>query len=411
MSERLDNSHSVSAPVSLPSPSVDGGLSLKDRVRSLRLPENQSRQRSSRSWLPWLLCLALAGLCGYLGYNTYFANEARPEPDKPPASNASIEQPTTPAEKPIGKVALTAGGYIIPMQKVQVSPKVGGEVMEWRKIDGRELREGDRVEKGEWLARLDRIKYEFEYERTSALAAQALAEYEKLQKGNRDEEKEQAKAALIEAEHHRDQLYDQVTRLRRSRSASSAEELVRVESQFAQADAKVEQLRQASILMNKGWREEEVRKAKAAYEHAKAQQANAKYDLDNTEVRAPITGIILAKKAEVGNTVRPEAFSNGLSASLCDMADLRLLEVDVDVSERDLNSVFQGQKCEIRTEAPSDTVYKGEVARLMPEANRSKASVAVRVRIEVPPGDQHLRPEMRARVNFLAREKETLSSK
>jgi multidrug resistance efflux pump len=183
-----------------------------------------------------------------------------------------------------------------------------------------------------------------------------------------------------------------------------------VESRLSQAKAKAEQLRHQHAMMKDGWRKEDIRKARHALEEAKARLASAEQDLQWTTVVAPIRGSILVKRAEVGNTVRPEAFSNGLSASLCDMADLTKLEVDVDVSERDLNLVFKGQECEIRTEAPSDTVYKGRVVRLMPEANRSKASISVRVQIDVPPGDQHLRPEMRARVTFLAREK-TIASK
>jgi multidrug resistance efflux pump len=410
MSERLDNDHPISAPVGYQTDGTSSAVSLKERVRSLRLPDSKTRRYPSGSWLPWLICLVLAGACGYLAYNAYFA-PAPVEPEQPQISVPAESQPMTPTEKPAGRAALVAGGYIVPVQRVQVSPKVGGEVVEWRKTNGRELREGDYVEKGEWLARLDRSKYEFEYWRTVAQCDQAWSEYEKLMNGMREEEKKQAEAALHEAEHGREQLYDQLLRLRRSRTTVSPEELVRVEAQLSQSEAKAEQLRQALTLMRKGWRYEEIDKAWAAYMHAEAMRSNAKYDFDNTEVRAPISGTILAKKAEVGNTVRPEAFSNGLSASLCDMADLRLLEVDVDVSERDLGSVYQGQKCEIRTEAPSDTVYKGEVARLMPEANRSKASIAVRVRIEVPSGDKHLRPEMRARVTFLAKEKENVSSK
>ena len=85
------------------------------------------------------------------------------------------------------------------------------------------------------------------------------------------------------------------------------------------------------------------------------------------------------------------------------MADVRDLEVDVDVSERDLDRVSGGQHCEVRTEAFPDKVYPGHVSRIMPEANRSKASVSVRVHIDVPEGDELVRPEMRARVAFLAK--------
>jgi multidrug resistance efflux pump len=298
-----------------------------------------------------------------------------------------------------GRIALSAGGYIIPVHRVQVSPKVGGEVVELF------IEEGQQVEKGKLLARLDPQKYHFEYRRAVAQAEQMKAEYEKCLHGNRPEEKKQTAAALREAEEMRDQVEDEYQRLRRSGKAGSPEELVRVRSRLIQARHKVEQLTMVHALMQLGPRQEEIDKAKAAYLLACAQRDNAKYDLDNTEVRAPISGRILKKQAEVGNTVRPEAYSNGLSASLCEMADVRDLEVDVDVSERDLDRIFKSQACEVRTEAFPNKAYTGYVSRLMPEANRSKASVSVRVHIELPADDMLVRPEMRARVAFLAPEK------
>lgn len=370
----------------------DGGpASLADRVRSLRLPEKAVTEAPARrSWLPWVLCAVLAGVVVYL----QFRSVARPaeEDMRVQAPAADAREP----EAPAGRVALEAGGYVIPVHRVQVSPKVGGEV-EALFID-----EGQYVKKGQRLAKLDPSKYLFEYRRTAALADQAKADYEKMLAGNRDEEKRQAAAALREASELRDQIRDQLRRLKRATTAS-AEELYRVESQLSAAEFKVEQLRQADKLMREGFRKEEIEKAKQTYLLAVAQRDNAKYDLDNTEVLSPVSGVILTKHAEVGNTVRPEAFSNGLSASLCDMADLKELEVDVDVSERDLVRVFKGQKCEVRTEAFPEQVHQGYVSRLMPEADKSKASVSVRVRIDPVPADTTvLRPQMRARVAFLA---------
>lgn len=369
--------------------------SLADRVRSLRLPDRTSAPAPPRrARLPWVLCLLLAALSGYLAYR---ASGLRPSPEPAVRPAAVAAEERDPVVAPAGRVALEAGGYVIPVHRVQVSPKVGGEVVELF-ID-----EGQYVKKGQRLAKLDPAKYEFEYRRAVAQADQARAEYEKMKAGNRDAEKRQAAAALREAEQQRDQIRDQLERLRRARMAASPEELFRTERQLSAAEHKVEQLRQANQLMQEGFRKEEIEKARHTYLLAVAQRDSAKYDLDNTDVLAPVSGVILAKHAEVGNTVRPEAFSNGLSASLCDMADLRELEVDVDVSERDLVRVHKGQKCEIRTEAFPETAHRGYVARLMPEADKSKASVSVRVRIDPVPEDTTvLRPQMRARVAFLA---------
>jgi multidrug resistance efflux pump len=385
-------------------------LSLKERVRSLRLPDQPSRGQGGSSKLAWFLCLVLAGAGGYLGYRYYDAQEALRAAET--AKNESMEttQTARPETAP-GAVALAAGGYIVPVRRVQVAPKVGGEVLKLLEIDGREMREGDLVEKGTWLAEIDPSKYEYEYQRTKALADQAEAEWDRMRNGNREEEIQQSAAALREAEEIRDQLKDEAARTRRSRTAASADELVKIESRLLQAEAKVKQLAAASKMMSDGNREEDKRRAYQAWQNAKAVCANAKYDRDNCTVRAPVRGIILKKNAEVGNTVRPEAYSNGLSASLCEMADLRVLEVDVDVSERDLVNVFQGQKCEVRTEAFPDKMYQAYVDRLMPEANRSKASVSARVRIIIPENDTLLRPEMRARVVFKAPEKKSNADK
>lgn len=368
------------------------GLSLSDRVRSLRLPDPAGRMAPAPTpWLPWLLCVCFAGSTAYFGYREY---QARASSDLKSESNDPASFETTHIAVG-GRDALSAGGYIIPVHRVQVSPKVGGEVVELF------IEEGQFVTKGELLAKLDRSKYEYEFRRQSALADQAKSEYEKHIKGNREEEKQQTAAALREAEAQVEQLKDEAVRMRRSQTAASAEELFRNNTRLRGAEHKVAQLFQLNKLMQLGPRDEDKDKAKAAYMHACAQRDNSKYDLDNCDVKAPISGRILKKQAEVGNTVRPEAFSNGLSASLCEMADIRDLEVDVDVSEKDLESVYVKQSCEIRTEAFPNKVYKGHVARLMPEANRSKASVSARVHIDVPENDAIIRPEMRARVIFL----------
>ena len=99
---------------------------------------------------------------------------------------------------------------------------------------------------------------------------------------------------------------------------------------------------------------------------------------------APIDGTILKKNAEEGNLVNPIAM-NG-SYSLCDLADLSDLEVELTIEERDISKVFKDQKCKVRTEAYPDRIYEGFVSRLMPIADRNKAAIPVRVKVTVPRG-------------------------
>jgi multidrug resistance efflux pump len=392
---------------------VDGdrpGLSLTDRVRSLKIANPAlGRERGRLSWLPWVLCLLLGGVCVYLGYLVGFARTGEEEFTKPdakaPAANG-VDGFTGSTFAP-GGVVLDGGGYIIPIQRVQVTPKVGGQVI-WLYNN---LEEGTLVEKDTVLARLDPTKYRFEFERAKALADQAKAEWEELKNGNRPEEVKHAIAQLKEADEAKKQLQDELYRLRQSGRGATDDERIKVESRLRQTEQKVEQLRLMDKMMQDGPRREKIDAAWAKYQQAVVRMNDAKYDLDNTEVRATVAGMILEKKAEVGNTVRPESFGQGLSASLCDMADLDQLEVDVDVNERELSRVYQGQKCKVRPEAYNNREYKGSVSRLMPISSRSKASVSVRVKIHAPPQERDprggllLRPEMRARVLFLAPDK------
>ena len=85
------------------------------------------------------------------------------------------------------------------------------------------------------------------------------------------------------------------------------------------------------------------------------------------------------------------------------MADLADLEVELDITERDVSKVIKGMPCRIRAEAYSDRIYPGYVDRLMPIANRAKGAVPVRVKIKVPKEEEgvYLKPEMGAVVAFL----------
>jgi RND family efflux transporter MFP subunit len=140
--------------------------------------------------------------------------------------------------------------------------------------------------------------------------------------------------------------------------------------------------------------------ARAEVAVARARLAKAQGQVEATVIRAPLTGTILAKKTEEGNTVDPRGFQ--VSASICEMADLRQLEVNLDVQERDISKITRGQACLIQLDAFPKTTYKGQVSRLMPVADRAKGAIPVRVKIDVPAQDTQLRPEMRALVSFLS---------
>jgi RND family efflux transporter MFP subunit len=174
-----------------------------------------------------------------------------------------------------------------------------------------------------------------------------------------------------------------------------------VELRLAQARLKLAEAERAKAKEAAG--KADLAVAAAKVDVAKAQMALAQYRLDCTAVRAPVDGIILAKRAEMGTRIDPHAAQ--LPASLCDMADLRTMDVEVWVQERDLPRVARGQECVIAVDAFPNLTYRGRVVRIQPVADRARAAVAVRVRLETQKANESLRPELSATVQFLTHEK------
>ena len=92
------------------------------------------------------------------------------------------------------------------------------------------------------------------------------------------------------------------------------------------------------------------------------------------------------------------------SGSICDLADLADMEVDLDVPERDIEKVVVGQKCHIRPDAFEKRVYDGVLDRIMPIADDSKSVIKIRVKVKLPPGEvpgSILKPKMSVVVELL----------
>jgi HlyD family secretion protein len=373
---------------SLPNP-----LSLSERVQSLRLPA-QSVSSSRHSRLPWLLCMVLAGTTAAFGFLFF----SRPDPSRDDAAaRESVSAPPPASVASSGEVVLESKGYVIPVHQIQVSPKVSGMVVKLF------IEEGKRVKKDQILAELETVDYQSERDHASASLEAAKQRMLELQTGNRPEEIEAAKAELDEAEANREQLYLDWKRSStlKTGTALAVKEYEQAYSAYKAMDRRVERLRQNYLLMKQGPRIERIAAAQADYGQARADLDKAQWRLENCTIRAPISGTILTKKAEEGNIVNPIAFN--ISASLCDLADLSDLEIDLSIQERDVARVFKDQPCRLHPEAFPDRYYDGFVSRLMPMADRSKGAVPVRVKVKVPREEEgvYLKPDMGVIVSFL----------
>lgn len=373
---------------------------LRERVRSLRLPP-QPAGGSGRA-LPWFLCFVLAGstaVLGYLYWQSVQQPAAAPQSATAAAPTAATSQThvTTVSTASSGGLALEAKGYIIPTHQILVSPKVNGMVIKLR------ITESDRVKKGDVLAELEDTEYRADRDRAAAALDSARKNLAELEHGYRPKEIDEAAAELAEAEAQRIQLDTDYRR-----SADLLEKKVIAQETYDVALSKlqamtrrVQRLGLALKLMQEGPRIERIEAARAQVHQADAELAKAKWRLENCIVRAPISGTILKKNAEEGSLVNPIAMQGFYS--LCEMADLSDLEVELTIQERDIRKVFQDQKCQVRAEAFPDRVYQGRVSRLMPTADRAKGAIPVRVKVTVPPEEEgvYLKPEMGALVSFL----------
>src|SRR5499433_153103 len=127
----------------------------------------------------------------------------------------------------------------------------------------------------------------------------------------------------------------------------------------------------------------------------------AQVQLDNTVVRAPFSGVVVAKAAQPGEMISPISAGGGFTRTgIGTIVDMDSLEIQVDVNESYINRVTPGQPVEAVLNAYPDWKIPGEVIAIIPTADRSKATVKVRIAIKQK--DPRIVPDMGVRVAFLA---------
>ena len=258
-----------------------------------------------------------------------------------------------------GVVAVVANGYVVARTKAAVSAKIPGRLAMLN------VSEGSRVEKGAIIARLDNADY-------AAAVGQAEATLAS------------AKATLIETQSDRDQLQREYVRVRdihtQNPTLVSPQEVENAESKARQGDARVEA-------------------QKARVDAAAAALRVAQANLENTYIRAPFSGTVLRKEAEVGEVVAPSVGGGLTRGAVVTMADLATLEVEVDVNEAYIARIHGNQSARITLDAYPDTAFRGTVRQIIPTADRQRATVQVKV--SILDRDPRILTEMGAKVEFL----------
>ena len=255
---------------------------------------------------------------------------------------------------------LNASGYVVAQRKAAVASKVTGRLISLM------VEEGNRVKKGEVIARL---------ENDDVLAARSQAEAN-------------LNTARYNLEQVKAELTDATVSLERNKSL--------MEKGFvskAEYDASEARYRKASAAVSAAGAE-----AKAG--NAALQSANVA--VEYTLIRAPFDAVVLTKNADIGDIVTPIGAAADAKAAVVSIADMDSLLVEVDVSESNLYMVKTGQPSEIQLDALPDSRFRGSVHMIVPTADRTKATILVKVRFIDK--DSRILPEMSAKVAFLSRE-------
>jgi RND family efflux transporter MFP subunit len=318
----------------------------KDLLEQLRI-DDADRHGGGQRWL-WLFLSSLFVILG-LAAAAYYLLEG----PTLPVETVTVEAGDAGARAAV----LEATGYVTARLQATVSSKVAGKLAEVL------IEEGEPVQLGQILARLDdtdaRAKLEVVRARLEAARAQLGQTEAQLDQARRDlkrQEELQAKRLTSDVE-----LETQRTQVR-----TLAAQLAAQRSQVRVAEA---ELRVAEV------------------------------DLDNTVVRAPFSGVVVAKTAQPGEIISPISAGGGFTRTgVGTVVDMDSLEIEVDVNEAYINRVRPEQPAEAVLDAYPDWRIPAAVIAIIPTADRSKATVKVRVALREK--DSRIVPDMGARVSF-----------
>jgi RND family efflux transporter MFP subunit len=324
---------------------------VEDDLSKLHIDKKSMAVRKGRKKRFFLLALLVVLVVG--GGALYRKGLLTPAPDVRAASLQLFYPSQT-------FTVLNASGYVVAQRKAAVASKVTGRLISLS------VEEGSRVKAGEVIARLENEDSVAALNRAAAnvnLARstldQAKAELEDAQINHRRNEQLVAKGFVAQAT-----VDASEARFKRAKAAVTAQEAG-------------------------------VRAGEAALEEAKVL-------VEYANIRAPFDGVVLTKNADIGDIVTPLGAAANAKAAVVTMADMSSLQAEVDVSESNISQVKVAQPCEIRLDAFPDLRFRGLVHMIVPTADRTKASVLVKVAFkDINP---RILPEMSAKVAFLSRD-------
>ena len=367
---------------------------MDSELKSLRIDRSKRREEPS----PWAVRWILAGVTLFivLGAARFIYGKLNAATE---VEVVRVHAPTV-SSAAEGSVILNATGYIIAAHKIELASKVVGKVL-WIGVE-----KGDRVKQDQVLVRLEDDEYRARVLEAKGQLDTLAARLAEAQHGSRPEEiakaradLEQARADMVNAQINLNRTKDLV-----KEGVMAKQTLDDAQARYDAAVAKTASFDRAYELVRLGPRQEEIDALRAQVEQLKGTLAYAQVQLDNTVIRAPVDGTILERNVEKGEFVTTGFVGDkGAKGYVVSMANLNDLQVELDINQNDFAKLGPKQPGIITTDAYGpDKKYQGFIEEVSPEANRQKATVQVKVRVEAP--DRYLRPEMNATVAFYSPE-------
>ena len=256
---------------------------------------------------------------------------------------------------------LDASGYVVARRMATVSAKITGRVQDVL------IEEGMRVEEGQIMARLDPIDANANY---ALLNSQWVA----------------ARSSMASIQVQVEQAETEAQRL-----ATLVDRKLVSAAQYDAAVAQRDSLRAQYVTAQRN-------------AHVSEQQVKiAELGVDNTIVRAPFGGVVIAKAAQPGEIISPMATGGYTRTGIGTIVDMDSLEVEVDVGESYIGRVQPDMPAEVVLNAYPDWRIPATVIAIIPAADRGKATVKVRVGFKQK--DARIVPDMGVRVSFLEAER------
>ena len=330
-----------------------------------------------------------------------------------------VAELTVPVESQPLAVRITASGTIQPVDTVNLSPRISDILVALN------VEQGDRVAAGDIIAQMKSDSIEAELMQAEARVAQLQALLTELRNGNRPQDIAQGEAQVRRSEGNvadaEARLALAMDKVRRNQelyeegaiSLDALDDVLneadRAQATLDQANAGLNESREALDLLREGSRAEDIANMEAQLQEAQGNLQAVQVRLNDTVIRAPFEGIITQKFATVGAFVTPTTSASDVSSATSSaiVALAKGLEVLAEVPEVDIGRIQPDQQVEVVVDAYPEEIFQGQVERIAPEAvtDRSRGDfIYFEVTVALPADEEQLKSGMKADVTFVGDE-------